>query len=260
MKQFTPLLENINRKLNLPQPTKSRIILEIASDLEDLYNYYITQGLNSKDAIKKAEEKFDLTDEALNELVTIHQTIFRKFLDKITEQTQSQWERIILLLVFIIIVSLSAKTFISTPFFLHASKFVWPILGIFFSVIILSLPKFYNIFLKKDHQLAKLRQGLNSILFLGVINLSIGLFGYLKELYSAGVSGMFFISYLGFLVNWYVPGSDQNMMNITQWMIKSSSLAMFCILVTIFTSAIWFLLLNKIVKIEQAETIYLLNE
>ncbi|MBC8182443.1 hypothetical protein H8E88_15190 [candidate division KSB1 bacterium] len=259
MKQFTPILKRINKRLNLPQPTKSRIILEIACDLEDAYNFYLEKGMSEEDAIKKSGEKFDLTGEALDELVIVHQTLFRKFLDKIAGQTQSLWERIILCFVFLIIVVLSAQTFIFTPFFLHASKFVWPSLGIFFSVIILSLPKFFYLYIKKDHQLAKLYKGLHSILFLGVINLSIGVFGYLKELYSAGVSGLFFISYLGFLVNWHVPGSDNNLVNITQWMIKSSSLVMFCILVTIFTSAIWFFLLNKITKIEQAESMYLLQ-
>ncbi len=258
MKQFTPILKRINEKLNLPQPTKSRIILEIACDLEDAYNFYLDKGKSEEDAVKKSEEKFDLTDEALAELVTVHQTLLRKFLDRIAGQTQSLWERIILCLIFIIILALSAQTFIFTPFFLQTSKFVWPILGIFFSVIILSLPKFYNLYIKKDHQLAKLYNGLHSILFLGVINLSIGVFGYLKELYSAGVSGLFFISYLGCLVNWYVPGSDQNLANITQWMMKSSSLVMFCIIVTIFTATIWFFLLNKIAKIEQAESMYLL--
>ena len=259
MKQFTPILKSINERLNLPQPTKSRIILEIACDLEDAYNFYLEKGLSEDDALKRSEEKFDLTDEALDELIAVHQTLFRKFLDKIAGQTQSIWERIILCLIFIIILALSTQTFAFTPFFLKASKFVWPILGIFFSVIILSLPKFYYLYIKKDHQLSKLYNGLHSILFLGVINLSIGVFGYLKELYSAGVSGLFFISYLGCLVNWYVPGSDQNLLNITQWMMKSSTLAMFCISVTIFTTAIWFLLLNKITKIEQAESMYLLH-
>ncbi len=44
MNRFAPLLKSINARLDLPQPTKSRIILEIASDLEDMYQFYQSQG------------------------------------------------------------------------------------------------------------------------------------------------------------------------------------------------------------------------
>ena len=58
MTRFAPLLKSINDRLDLPQPTKSRIILEIAADLEDLYQFYQNQGMNESEAAQKAEEKF----------------------------------------------------------------------------------------------------------------------------------------------------------------------------------------------------------
>ena len=260
MKQFTPLLERINDRLNLPQPTKSRILLEISADLEDLYRFYIGQGLSDNEAKQKSEEKIDLTDEALAELVNIHQTFFRRLMDKIGEQAQTQWERIILVFVFLIIVTLGGQSVISTRFFKQASLFVFPVLGIFFTVFLLSLHKFYFLYIKKDHQLDKLRNGLNAILFLGIMNLSIGVFGYIKELYSAGIQGLFFVSYLGFLITSYGPEASNELMLITQWMMKSSSLVMLCILVAIFTAMVWFILLNKVSIIEQAEASYLLKD
>ena len=51
-KCFVSLLKKINNKLDLPQNTKSKIILEIAADLEDLSNYYLTQGLSENEAKK----------------------------------------------------------------------------------------------------------------------------------------------------------------------------------------------------------------
>ena len=35
MKRFTSLMQEIEAKIDLPQPVKSRILLEIASDLDD---------------------------------------------------------------------------------------------------------------------------------------------------------------------------------------------------------------------------------
>jgi len=60
MTQFTPILKRINERLDLPQPTKSRIILEIASDLEDTFRFYLQKGLDEQESFQKAEEKFDL--------------------------------------------------------------------------------------------------------------------------------------------------------------------------------------------------------
>jgi len=45
MDNFKPILKEINSKLDLPQPTKSRIILEIAADLNDTFDTYKKQGL-----------------------------------------------------------------------------------------------------------------------------------------------------------------------------------------------------------------------
>jgi hypothetical protein len=81
MNRFASLLREVNNRLNLPQPTKSRILLEMAGDLEDLYNFYRGQGLDENEAVQKAEEKIDASYEALAELVEIHQTSYRKLME-----------------------------------------------------------------------------------------------------------------------------------------------------------------------------------
>ena len=73
MKKFTLFLKSINERLSLPQPLKSQILLEVAGDLEDVYEFYKNKGLNEQEAMQKAEEKLDLTDEALSELIRVHQ-------------------------------------------------------------------------------------------------------------------------------------------------------------------------------------------
>ena len=54
MKQFTSLLKNLNSKIDLPQPKKSRMLLEIAADLNDMYNYYLAKGLTETEAVSRA--------------------------------------------------------------------------------------------------------------------------------------------------------------------------------------------------------------
>ncbi len=57
MKQFESQLKKINNKLDLPQPVKSRIVLEIAADMEDTFNFYFDKGMNEKDALQKTSIK-----------------------------------------------------------------------------------------------------------------------------------------------------------------------------------------------------------
>ena len=260
MKQFTPLLKSINDRLDLPQPTKSRIILEIAADLDDLYQLYLSRGISEQEAAQNAEEKFDLTDEALNELVQIHQSLFRKLMDRITAQTQQRWEKVVFVLMLIFIISISVQGIFSNQFFLQASKWIYPVLGIFLAAILISIPKFYQLYIKKDHQVKKLRVGLSLIIGLGAFNFLIGVMGYLIELYQAGDNAMLFVNHLAYVITTQGPGSAQTMTDITTWMIKSSSLIMFTIVATIIIAFICYILINKILKIEQAEAMVLLED
>jgi hypothetical protein len=258
MKQFTPLLKSINERLDLPQPTKSRIILEIAADLNDLYQLYLCRGLNEQQAAQRAEEKFDLTDEALNELTQLHQSLFRRLMDRISEQAQTQWERVTLFLVLLFVVALGSKFIFTTQFVLQASKFILPILGLFFGIIIISLIKSYQFYIIKNHNVKLLQKGLPAILYLGGANLFLGIFGYITELYSTTrtmmYSGMFDV------IITVLEHGDPAFFNSVERVMKCASMAMVCTLVTILTALIWFILINKVKKIELAEAAFLLED
>ena len=260
MKQFTPLLKSINERLDLPQPIKSRIILEIAADLDDLYQLYLSRGIEENEAAQKAEEKIDLTDEALNELVQIHQSLFRKLLDKITAQAQNRWERVAFILVLLFIAAISVQAIFSTQFLSQASKWIYPVLGISLTAILISIPKFYQLYIKKDHQIKKLRTGLSLILGMAVLNLAIGIMGYVVELFLAEDNALLFMNHLAYIITTREAGSGQTLSNITTWMIKSSSLIMFTLVSTIIIAFFWYILMNKVLKIERAEAAVLLGD
>lgn len=261
MKLFTSLLKKINDRLILPQPLKSRILIEMAGDMDDLYEFYRKKGLNEKEAIQKTEEKFDMTDEALSELLQVHQSVFRKAMNRISEQAQTRWERTFLAVILLLIAVFSGREILSIQFFLQASKFIWPILVFSFVIIILSLVEFYNLYIKKDHNIKKLRSLLHSILFLGGLSLFTGILGYFIEFYSAENYRIFLENKFSIiLIPMGMPESDKILIYISDWMIKCSSMIMVSMLVTIFSALIWFILNNKIVKIEQAEAAFLLEE
>ena len=257
MNRFTTLLKSINDRLPLPQPAKSRILLEIAADLHDTHDYYLRKGFSEGEAVTKAEEKFDLTDEAITELAAIHQSSFKKLLDRIHWETRSRWERLVLALVILTVLTVGARAVFSTGFVLQASAFVWPILLVFAGVAAVSLLKSYQLYVKKDHHIKRLHRGLPVILFLGGVNLFIGLFGYVYEIFAARAMTL----YSGFfaVIVTAVKGGDEFFFLSVECVSRCASMAMMCALGTLVTALIWFALATKVKKIEAAEAAYLLG-
>lgn len=259
MNHFGPVLRKINNRLTLPQPVRAQIILEIAADLEDAFEYYTTKGLTESAARQQALEKFDLTDEALTQLVNIHDSTLRKFIRRLSAQTQSRWERTILLGLMLFSLLVFARAFTVTPFFLHASKFVWPILAILSVALPLAIFKFYQLSIKKDHQLKRLRQGLPLMLFFSGGSIVLGVYGFFIETWLAGNQ----IIQLWFSILFSINPANPDLMPIIYqfmlYLMKCSTMLITSFLVTIFLALLWFVYDNKITQIERAEAAILLK-
>ena len=93
MKRFAPQLRRIEQQLDLPQPVKGRILLEIASDMEDLLDVYLAQGVDEEEAGERVAAQFDLPIEAIRELEDLHRPVFRRVMDRLSAQAQSRWEK-----------------------------------------------------------------------------------------------------------------------------------------------------------------------
>lgn len=257
MNRFAPILTKINDQLTLPQPAKSRILLEIAGDLNDLYHHYLDQGLDEDTARQKTLEKFALTDAALSELVQIHQSLLRRLMDRLSEQAQTRWERLVLTLVLLVIALVGANVILSEQFFLQASQYTWPILIIFFGIIVIALVKFYQLYLKKDHTIRRLQSGIPIIFILGCTNIFLGVYGYIIELYTIKSTAMY--SGLFDVIVTLLPSGANEFFNAVAGLSKLSSMAMVCVFVTLLTALILFMLIIKVKKIEQAEVVFLLE-
>jgi hypothetical protein len=179
MSQFNVFLHRTGERLALPKATRSLILVEIASDLEDLFQHYLQQGLSEEEAAAKAEEKVDMSDEALTELVRIHSES-RAWTDRIVRRAQPFWERFAMALIVLFFVTEWA---IGTGFkpFAHLTGFIWPILGIFLALLtffIVQMARF------SDHPSPRrLRDSLATPLFLGAACLVVGFAGAGIELY-----------------------------------------------------------------------------
>lgn len=256
MKQFNNLLNEINNKLNLPQPLKSRVILEIAGDMEEMYSTYVNRGLSEKEAESRTIDKFAVSDDTLEELTKIHLSAYQKWLDKLSQRAQTTWEHILLALICILVLYSFVQVASSTPFFNSASKFVYPILLTLISATILFTVKFYQLYIKKDHNLKNIRYGLDWMLYLCVTALFLGMTGYFGEMYLSSGSVQFLGPY--FIIS-LLTDSDTLHLSV-EWMMRSSAMLMTCCASVMLILLFWFTLINKAGKIEEAEASILLDE
>lgn len=246
MNQFSETLREINRRLDLPQPAKSRVILEIAADLQDLFEYYRGIGLNDETARERALVQCDLSDESLAQLVQIHTAPWRRFLDRLSDQGRARWERGLLLLLMAFIAATTGRLVISTGLFRIASGAVWPIIGITAAALIISAYTIYLAYIKQEHDLPRLRSGLPLLLVLSGGCLVIGLYGYWLALYRTAARA--------------AADVEGALRLAVAWLTAGSAMLMVAFMSAILIALLWYLLADKVARIEEAEAAVLMIE
>lgn len=179
MSRFNVFLSETGERMALPKATRSLILVEIASDLEDLFQHYLQQGLSEEEAAAKAEEKVDMSDEALTELVRIHSNA-RGWSDRVARRVQPLWERVAMALIVIFFIASTTLDHGVRPF-AHLTGFIWPIACILLALIVFFIVQMVRF---PGHQSPRrLRDSLATPLFLGAASVVVGFAGAGIELY-----------------------------------------------------------------------------
>ena len=179
MSRFNQILHHTGERLALPKATRSLILVEIASDLEDLYEHYVNQGLSEEEAAARAEEKVNMTDEALVELVRIHSER-HGWSDRIARRVQPLWERLAMsVIVLLFLVLAIAGNDLSL--FRETTGFVWPIGAIMIVLVVFFLFQFTRFSDRPNPR--RLRESLVTPLVLGAASVLIGFLGTGIEMY-----------------------------------------------------------------------------
>ncbi|MGD2154707.1 MAG: hypothetical protein PVG79_15665 [Gemmatimonadales bacterium] len=239
MTDFAEVLRPLRARLPLPQPARTRVVLEIAADLEDMYRHYRALGLSEEEARVKAVEACDLSDEALAELVRVHTSSFRRLLDRLSAQAQSRWERGLLLIVAGTLTFVCLQVVVRGELVAVAGPQVWPSLICGLAGLTLGLAKFYQIYIKQDHELRRARRGLDAIMIL------------------AGAQVI-----LGFLAAWFglylaarriTDDVEYAIVYLFNWLLGSAALLSVSLMGALLTAMVWFALARRVAGIAEAE-------
>ena len=239
MSRFAAVLGQISERLDLPQPVKSRILLEIAGDMEDLYRHHLEQGLEEARAEELAEDSFVVSDDALRHLVRIHESSHR-FSDRMAQQAGSWWEKGLLAVWVLGVLTLVAGVASQEDFFVVVSPFLWVLVGLAAVVFVFSLFKLRGLFSKRPPDIGKLRSGLGVLLFLAGLSLVVSVCGFF------------------FHLRWYAfqtweGGAEAVVRMFTTWTLAVSAMMIVGLLTAILAALMWFLLVNLVARVERRE-------
>jgi hypothetical protein len=243
MSRFNSFLHHTGDRLALPKATRSLILVEIASDLEDLFQHYLQQGLSEDEAAARAEEKVDMSDEALAELVRIHADT-RGWTDRMSRRSHPLLERIAMDVIVIFFFASAALMVFETNIRLldHLTALIWPILGIFVALMAFLVVQLTR---SPDHSSpTRMRESLATPLFLGAASVVVGLAG-------SGIS-----MYRGLVRMAADPEHAAPVFART--FLSSTATFAIALLVTLAAGVVWFVLAGRVARSEDdAERSYL---
>ena len=243
MTRFREILRRTSDRLDLPQPVKSRIILEISADLQDIYDECVSKGMSGEEAERRAAELCDLSDEALAELVRVHETPVRRFLGSLSEQARTRWEKALLVTLLLFIVAFSGRELLTTRLFAEASRFVWPVLSVSLYALLMTLVNIYRLYIRKQYDPRRLRSGPVTVLAVGVVCLLTGFAGTVVETYSLALA--------------IAADTGAAMNGIVDWAVSCSAMLMVALFAAIAAGIVWFVLDDRVRRMEAAETAWL---
>lgn len=244
MTNFADVLLPLSARLPLPQPARSRVLLEIAADIEAMYRHYSNAGLSEAEAHAKAVEAFDLSDQALADLIQVHTSAFRKSLDRLSAQAQSRWERTLLLLVAVAVAFAALRLYTGGPVIADAGWLVWPPLLCAAAGLLLGAVKAYQIFVKQDQAPLRIRRGVDALAVLSIAQCVLGFLGTYVALY---------------LAVWHITGDVRNaFVYLFEWLRSGAALLSVGLSGALLTAMIWFVLAKRAAVVADAEAMQLL--
>lgn len=240
MTRFADILRRTNERLVIPQPARSRVLLEIRADMEDLYDVYRAQGLSDAEAEQRTIENCDLSGEALAALVDVHCGPWRRFLDGLSRQARSRLEHGVLLVLLLFVLVVCGGLVLRDGFIRDAGPAAWPVLATLLVGLSLGGGKLYQLYLRQDHDPRRLRHGLGAVLVLAIAQPVIAL---------AGNGIALFIANLHLIIT--IDGGGKMVMS---WLIASAATLIIALVGAIVCSLLWYWSEAKVSAIEADET------
>lgn len=235
---FEDALQRVADRLDLPQPERTRILEEIATDLEELRTGLVQRGVSANDAERRAVRLLVPSEPAIDALIELHEPLHRKLTRRFSPSAMRRAERTILLLVTAGALGPMLATLLRSGVLTDPSPLLWGVIALDAVILLVAGRKALQLLFVREHDPGSLRHGLGLLLAGSGIGLGIGVGGLVLELYglAAGVEA---------------SGRATTEL-IIPWLLDSSALLAASLITALLGGLCWFLLLQKVERVEQA--------
>lgn len=193
MTRFDRVLRRAEEHLDLPEPVRSRVLLEVEADLEGLYRTYRDEGLTREEAARRAEEALGLSREAIDTLVELHAPLYRRLFERFASSARRRWERIVLALLIALTVAGGVSALVTGGLLRDSSPLIWAVLALASAGLWISVREFFRLDVKREHRGSDLGGSLpllpplcTAILLAGALGAGLELYGLAGTMADAG--------------------------------------------------------------------------
>lgn len=238
MTDFSAPLRRLADRLPIPEPARSRVLLEMATDMDDLLQYRLDRGDDRGQAIKAVEEQFDLSDEALKELIQIHNAPLQRSLEGLTSQARSAWERWVLVLVGLFVAPGLVFRLGQPSLLRAASPLVSVLLLIFAAALGISVWQGISLFKPESGRRGPIpRNGLRALPGIALLLLGLGFSGSWVELYRSVLA--------------IRDAPEMAMVHLVGWLHLASATLAVALSGALLTGLLWFFLETRAAHLEE---------
>jgi hypothetical protein len=225
--------------LDIPQPSRSRLILEIAADMQDAYEHFIDQGLDKEQAVRKTIEAFDMSADDIASIAEVHDSPLRRFLDRFSSRTRGILEGTALVLALMPVALIGYRMALSGGLSEDSGMWKWPLLAAALAALALGVSKWYKLFVVKEHHIRRVRKRINSTLYIAIGHLAVGFTGIYVDLFEV----------------WEMSSAEKikTTLYLAQWLQRSSALLTTAMIAALVSGMIWIFNSGKAASIEQYE-------
>lgn len=256
MSRFAEVLSRTADRLAVPQPAKSRILLEIAGDMDDLHTYHLERGLTEDLAVEKTIGQLDLSDDALDDLVALHTSRVRRVLDGLSGRGRARVERIALGLLLVFVVSVSWIQVSGVGVFEHVGGAAWDISALTLVAMVIVGRKAWMLWVVQNHDIRSLHRWLPELLYAGIANVVVGSLGVWLQLRSMVESAASRLASGGDAGPHVAAAAGYEVAVGLRGVAATATLAMLWALLCVLA---WWVLARKVAAIEQAEVEFLID-
>jgi len=158
MNAFAETLASLSARLDLPEPARRRVLLEVAADLADLRDRALAAGLDEDAARQRALELAELDDASIGALASVHAGRSRRLLESLAPSTRSRVEQVGLVVVLGALAALTAQLLANRQLTTHAGPFAWASLALVVAALGLGAARTWTVRIRRDERSAPARR------------------------------------------------------------------------------------------------------